>query len=58
MKIRLIVEIEKERTNEVNGDAWCPLAHDVAEQVGRLVVGRDLDTGWQVRSVKGAERLS
>lgn len=52
MRINLILEIEKDPTNEVEDDAWCPYARDVAEEVSQRVVGRDFDTGWLVRSVK------
>lgn len=52
MKVNLIIEIEKDPTNEVEDDAWCPYVRDVAQEVATLMVGRDLDTGWLVRSVE------
>lgn len=51
MIVVLKVEVEKDPTNEVTDDAWCPYARDVAEEIATKMVGRDLDTGWLIRSV-------
>jgi hypothetical protein len=56
VKYLLIIEVEKESTNEVTDDAWVPNATDVADEIRHAMLRKDLDTGWVITNVEAPAR--
>lgn len=53
MKFMVWVTVEKEPTNEVEGDGWKPDHRDVQEILRERLLDREFDTGWIITEVSG-----
>jgi hypothetical protein len=51
MAYSVLVYVKRHPTNVVHGEAWIPPGKYVADEIKSKLVGRDLDTGWDIVDV-------